>query len=77
MTPAVRRDAPGLLIRRPHPGPVLVAAPGGQVVLPEVRTTGQARAQRAGAAGHAQDTGLHSAGWIRHDGGREASLHSA
>jgi hypothetical protein len=76
----VRREAPGLLIRRPHPGPVLVAPPDGDLQWPDVRSAAQARAQlrsRAGAPAVAGAPGIHSAGWIRHDAGCEASLHSS
>ncbi len=77
---AARRGTPGLLIRRPHPGPVLVATPDGLAPLPDVRSAAQARAQlRQRMAMPAIDdaTGIHSAGWIRHDAGREASPHSS
>ena len=40
-----RKRAPDPLIRRAHPGPVLVAVPGDSLRLPAVRSTQQARAQ--------------------------------
>jgi hypothetical protein len=40
-----RKRAPDSLIRRAHPGPVLVAVPGDGMRLPAVRSTEQARAQ--------------------------------
>jgi len=47
MSPAnlARKRAPDSLIRRAHPGPVLVAVPGDSLRLPAVRSTQQARAQ--------------------------------
>ena len=85
-------EAPAMLIRRPHRGPVLVAIPGQQSPLPDVRSADQAREQFQPGAdtgdghgegrAHGDDDGadaprLHSGGWNHHATGRECSPRSS